>query len=307
MTWHQSAEHRTAIGRVLPPAGEWTPGSCRPRGAGRWDRHAANAVLADVYALVQDTGTLTALSPSPPTPTSCARCTGRSRSSWPLRVSLTLSIHCRIQPMEPCRGVASRRSGRIRRSPYPQAARSSNSGPRSRCPRSGSATGAARPRGRRAPAGRRPPRARPASGWPGTQPAVAQPQPVMLAAGAQQHLGHRQAHQLGVGQSFRLARAVLAGTDHVIVDLHGHCDQEGIQVWRHNRPWMPSLVPGSIRHAAHARIRNHSSLSAAHTTFPPFTSFQPHWTASAETRTRPRPLSAPWPASRISGTPGAWS
>jgi hypothetical protein len=26
----------------------------------------------------------------------------------------------------------------------------------------------------------------------------------------------------------------------VIVDLHVQCGQEGIQVWRHNRPWMPS-------------------------------------------------------------------
>ena len=31
----------------------------------------------------------------------------RSRSSWPLRVSLTDSIHCRIQPIDPCRGVSS--------------------------------------------------------------------------------------------------------------------------------------------------------------------------------------------------------
>ena len=29
----------------------------------------------------------------------------RSRSSWALRVSLTDSIHCRIQPMEPWRGT----------------------------------------------------------------------------------------------------------------------------------------------------------------------------------------------------------
>jgi hypothetical protein len=36
----------------------------------------------------------------------------RSRSSWPLRVSLTGSVHGLIQPMDPCRGVSSRRSGR---------------------------------------------------------------------------------------------------------------------------------------------------------------------------------------------------
>jgi hypothetical protein len=66
----------------------------------------------------------------------------------------------------------------------------------------------------------------------------------MLAAGAQQHLGHRKARQLGIGQSFRLARAMMAGTDHVVVDLHAQCDQEGIQVWRNNRPWMPSPRSG---------------------------------------------------------------
>jgi hypothetical protein len=27
----------------------------------------------------------------------------------------------------------------------------------------------------------------------------------------------------------------------VVVDLHVQCDQEGVQVWRHNRPWMPSF------------------------------------------------------------------
>ena len=26
----------------------------------------------------------------------------------------------------------------------------------------------------------------------------------------------------------------------MVVDLHVQCGQEGIQVWRHNRPWMPS-------------------------------------------------------------------
>ena len=43
----------------------------------------------------------------------------RSRSSWPLRVSLTDSIHWRIQPIDPCRGASSRRSGPDQGSPKP--------------------------------------------------------------------------------------------------------------------------------------------------------------------------------------------
>jgi hypothetical protein len=62
----------------------------------------------------------------------------------------------------------------------------------------------------------------------------------MIAARAQQHLRHRQARQLGIRQPFRLARPALARNEHVIVDLHVQCDQAGIQVWGHNRPWMPS-------------------------------------------------------------------
>ena len=72
------------------------------------------------------------------------------------------------------------------------------------------------------------------------EPGVAQPQPVVLRAGAQQHLRHRQAHQLGIGQPLRLARPARAGRDHAIVDLHIQCDQEGVYVWSHNRSWTPS-------------------------------------------------------------------
>jgi hypothetical protein len=72
------------------------------------------------------------------------------------------------------------------------------------------------------------------------QPPVAQAQPVMLAAGAQQHLRDRQAHQLSIGQLFRLAPATADGRDHMIVDLHIQCGQEGVQVVRHSRSWAPS-------------------------------------------------------------------
>jgi hypothetical protein len=74
------------------------------------------------------------------------------------------------------------------------------------------------------------------------EPGAAQPQPVMLRPGAQQHLRHRQAHQLGVGQPFRLARPALAGWDHVVAGLHIQCGQEGVQVCCHERPWMPSSL-----------------------------------------------------------------
>jgi hypothetical protein len=64
----------------------------------------------------------------------------------------------------------------------------------------------------------------------------------MLRLRAQQHLRNRQAHQFGVGQPFWLARPALAGWDHVVVYLHIQCGQEGVQVWSHNRPWMPSSL-----------------------------------------------------------------
>jgi hypothetical protein len=50
----------------------------------------------------------------------------------------------------------------------------------------------------------------------------------MLAAGAQQHLRHRQAHQLGIGQPLGMTRPPPVTADHMIVDLHVQCDQEGI-------------------------------------------------------------------------------
>jgi transcriptional regulator with XRE-family HTH domain len=49
--WHQSPEHRTDVGRVLPRL--VTDARVAARSADGADRRAANAVLADVYALVQ--------------------------------------------------------------------------------------------------------------------------------------------------------------------------------------------------------------------------------------------------------------
>jgi transcriptional regulator with XRE-family HTH domain len=51
VTWHQSAEHRTDVGRVLPRL--VTDARIAARTAQGADRRTANAVLADVYALVQ--------------------------------------------------------------------------------------------------------------------------------------------------------------------------------------------------------------------------------------------------------------
>jgi hypothetical protein len=66
------------------------------------------------------------------------------------------------------------------------------------------------------------------------------PQPALLAARAQQHLCHRQAKQLRVGQRPRLPATGPASGDHMVADLHIQCDQEGIRVRSHNRSWMPS-------------------------------------------------------------------
>jgi transcriptional regulator with XRE-family HTH domain len=49
--WHQSPQHRTDVGRILPPL--VTDARNAARTAEGADRRAANAVLADVYALVQ--------------------------------------------------------------------------------------------------------------------------------------------------------------------------------------------------------------------------------------------------------------
>jgi transcriptional regulator with XRE-family HTH domain len=49
--WHQSPQHRTDVGRVLPRL--VTDARVAARGAEGADRRAASAVLADVYALVQ--------------------------------------------------------------------------------------------------------------------------------------------------------------------------------------------------------------------------------------------------------------
>jgi len=51
VTWHQSAEHRTDVGWVLPRL--VTDARVAARTARGQGRRAANAVLADVYALVQ--------------------------------------------------------------------------------------------------------------------------------------------------------------------------------------------------------------------------------------------------------------
>src|SRR5216684_3161653 len=51
LLWHQSAQHRTDVGRILPRL--VTDARIAARAAEGQDRRAANAVLSDVYALVQ--------------------------------------------------------------------------------------------------------------------------------------------------------------------------------------------------------------------------------------------------------------
>jgi hypothetical protein len=104
------------------------------------------------------------------------------------------------------------------------------------------------------------------------QPPVAHPQPVMLAAGAQQDLRHRRAHQLGIGQFLRLASPAPTGRDHMVIDLHVQCGQEGIQVWGHNRPWVPSSRSG-INPTRRTRRNQESPVQSGY---------------------RGEPLSAPW-------------
>jgi hypothetical protein len=81
------------------------------------------------------------------------------------------------------------------------------------------------------------------------QPEACEPDPTMLAIDTQQYLRDRQTHQLGVGQPWPVAPA-LAGRNHVIVDLHIECGQEGVQVVRHSRSWTPSCHVLADRHAA---------------------------------------------------------
>jgi hypothetical protein len=59
--------------------------------------------------------------------------------------------------------------------------------------------------------------------------------------------GDRQADQLGIGQPGPAAPA-LACRNHMIVDLHMECGQEGVQVVRHSRSWTPSCHVLADRH-----------------------------------------------------------
>jgi len=62
---------------------------------------------------------------------------------------------------------------------------------------------------------------------------------MVLRPGAQQDLRRRsQACQFRAGQP-RPARPALAGGNHMIVDQHVQCRQEGFKICSHERPWMP--------------------------------------------------------------------
>ena len=62
------------------------------------------------------------------------------------------------------------------------------------------------------------------------------PQPVVFVVVAQQHLGHGQTDQLGVGHHRWTARAAAAcpmGGDDPVNQFHIECDEKGVQVGDH--------------------------------------------------------------------------
>jgi hypothetical protein len=167
----RSGARRPGRPRYPSAPGPGAPSSGRPRKAGRatrrrnrsarpgpgrlmrsvvvWDkrapdRGAGGPVVPDADGMASSRWVMRAYRPS------VVRPPWRSRSSWPLKVSLTDSIHRRIQPMDPWRGASSRRSG-----------------------------------------------------W---------------------------------------TPATTGGRDHMIVDLHIQCGQEGVQVVRHSRSWAPPRI-----------------------------------------------------------------
>jgi hypothetical protein len=67
-----------------------------------------------------------------------------------------------------------------------------------------------------------------------SQPAVAEPQPAVLAVAAEQDLGHGQADQLAVGQPRLAARAAGAGVGaQQLVDGDVQCDDEVVETGAH--------------------------------------------------------------------------
>jgi hypothetical protein len=81
------------------------------------------------------------------------------------------------------------------------------------------------------------------------QPEAGEPDPAVLAVEPEQYLRDRQTDQLGVGQPWPAAPA-LACWNHMIVDLHIECGQEGVQVVPHSRSWTSSSHVLTDRHAA---------------------------------------------------------
>jgi hypothetical protein len=80
------------------------------------------------------------------------------------------------------------------------------------------------------------------------QPELREPDPAVLAIDPEQYLRDRQTDQLGVAQPWPAAPAQ-AWWNHMIVDLHIECGQEGVQVVPHSRSWMPSTHVRADRHA----------------------------------------------------------
>jgi hypothetical protein len=81
-------------------------------------------------------------------------------------------------------------------------------------------------------------------------------QPVVFVVEAQQHLGHGQTDQLGIGDGGWAARAGTApwpqGGDDSVGQLHVQCDEESVQVGDHEGLQGPTCVNtpilGTLRH-----------------------------------------------------------
>jgi hypothetical protein len=81
-------------------------------------------------------------------------------------------------------------------------------------------------------------------------------QPVRLGGEAEQRLGNRDTHQLGVGQHRWPARP--PRSCQLVIDLHVQCGQEGVQVLRHNMilTALSSRLPTSPGHRTYSSSSN---------------------------------------------------
>src|SRR5829696_3892523 len=93
----------------------------------------------------------------------------------------------------------------------------------------------------------------------------------MLVVVTQQHLRHRQTHQLGVGEHRRTPRPTPAcplGRDDPILQLYVECDQKGVQVGVHSASTVDVGVETPIMDTLRHKITHHSARVATCTEIP---------------------------------------